>query len=187
MPDISNGYKDEHGNEYIPNPEPFKSSHIIFNGVKRTLTEWANDIGTDTGTIQQRLMSGWTFEKALTKKTPRHKSLRDYDPESPDYVAKLTTDLCRDSIERLVINKENFFSWIDKQSKSDPMKVINALDKLVGNTARLLQQTEKQVNTDPAIVKIEFNTKSKDDKKTILGSLARPAGFIVDASTEGDD
>lgn len=47
--------------------------YIEWNGVKKTVTEWARDIGAATDTIKHRIKVGWPLHEALTK-PPYHKT-----------------------------------------------------------------------------------------------------------------
>ena len=49
----------------------FQYRRIKFNGVEKTITEWARDLGVARNTVKQRLDYGWSIEAALT--TPARK------------------------------------------------------------------------------------------------------------------
>lgn len=46
---------------------------LTYNGVSKTLKEWATDIGISTDTLSARLKYGWTLEEALTIKRRRYR------------------------------------------------------------------------------------------------------------------
>jgi hypothetical protein len=47
-----------------------RSNHLItFNNETHTLTQWAEIVGLNMGTLSQRIRKGWAVEKALTTKT----------------------------------------------------------------------------------------------------------------------
>jgi len=46
--------------------------YIVFNGKKQTLSEWADELNLSRYCLRNRLLSGWTVEKALT--TPNHRN-----------------------------------------------------------------------------------------------------------------
>lgn len=45
---------------------------ITFNGITKTLTEWAEVLGMGKDTLHHRLSSGWTVERALTTKVRKY-------------------------------------------------------------------------------------------------------------------
>ena len=44
---------------------------ITFKGKRQSLTQWARELGIHPNTLQNRLASGWTPERAFSKGTPR--------------------------------------------------------------------------------------------------------------------
>ena len=54
---------------------PSHSVRLTLNGITKTVTEWAAEIGVSANMINQRLYLGWSHERALTtpvkKRTPR--------------------------------------------------------------------------------------------------------------------
>lgn len=48
-----------------------RTSHYIeHNGERKTITQWAREVGLHTTTIRNRLKLGWTVERALTRLRP---------------------------------------------------------------------------------------------------------------------
>ena len=45
-----------------------KNRLIIFNGITKNITQWAEYTGIKRETINRRLKRGWTVERALTEK-----------------------------------------------------------------------------------------------------------------------
>ena len=55
------------------------NKYITCNGETRTLQEWSDKLNIDTSTIQNRLNSGWSAEKALTTPVADHVHNIDYN------------------------------------------------------------------------------------------------------------
>lgn len=47
------------------------SRYITFNGETKTLAQWGETVGIQSGTIAYRIKSGWSIEDALTKPVRR--------------------------------------------------------------------------------------------------------------------
>jgi hypothetical protein len=45
---------------------------VEWNGVTKTLMQWANDLGFDYHVLKNRLLRNWTIDRAFTTKTEKH-------------------------------------------------------------------------------------------------------------------
>lgn len=55
-----------------------------YNGVSKTLDEWADDLGMETSAIRQRIRLGWDFEKVVTTPHRSHKK-KSIQPRKCDF------------------------------------------------------------------------------------------------------
>ena len=113
-----------------------QSKFITYNGETHTISEWANKLNIPFTTLENRLISGWTIEKALS--TPVEKKVsyinyngNDYSIADWCYVLGLTPNTVSSRIER---------------GATDPAKILKHPQKGCINAIYFVDENERPIN-----------------------------------------
>ena len=113
-----------------------QSKFITYNGETHTISEWANKLNIPFTTLENRIISGWTIEKALS--TPVEKKVsyinyngNDYSIADWCYVLGLTPNTVSSRMER---------------GATDPAKILKHPQKGCINAIYFVDENERPIN-----------------------------------------